>query len=115
MRSMSFENIRRYLGAGVLVVALGFQMLPFFLLLVIAAFALGVSSGIMLAAIPVLFFTMVFASCWLAWKRSRHGPARPPSRAQKSAIRPRRGPVVLMKTRAERYQDLKDALGQAWR
>ncbi len=115
MGKIPFGLIRSGLGTGVLVVALCFQMLPFYLLVLVAAFALGVSSGSMLAIIPVLFFVMVFALCWLAAKRVRHGPARPPSKAGRVAPKPRRENVVLIKTRAERYQDLKDALGQAWR
>lgn len=115
MRKIQFGLIRSGLGTGVLVVALCFQMLPFFLLLVVAAFALGVTSGGLLAAIPVLFFVLVFALCWLAAKGARRGPAKPPFKTRRAANSFRRGPVVLLKTRAERYRDLRDALGQAWR
>ena len=75
MRYQQTGLIRSCLATGVLIVALCFQLLPIFLLLVVVAHALGVSSGSMLAIIPVLFFVMVFAACWLASKRTRHGPA----------------------------------------
>ncbi len=107
------------MGTGVLVVALFFQMLPFFLLLVVIAHALGVTGAGMLAVVPVLLFSMVFAACWLASKRTRarYGrfPAGPPSRARRTGPRPRWYAESLIKTRAERYQDLKDALVRAWR
>jgi len=107
--------VRSALGIGILAVAFCFQMLPFLLLLVVMAHALGLSGGGLLVIIPVLFFVMVFAACWLASKRPRRDSAWPPSRPRRGANRPVRGPVVLMKTRAERYQDLKDTLGRAWR
>ena len=115
MRYQQTGLIRSCLATGVLIVALCFQLLPIFLLLVVVAHALGESSGSMLAIIPVLFFVMVFAACWLASKRTRHGPAPAPARAARTTPKPRRDNVVLMKTRAERYQDLKNVLGQAWR
>ena len=115
IRQVNFGLIRSGLGAVILVVAICFQLLPSFLLLVVAAHALGVSGGILLAIIPALFFVMVFALCWLASKRARHVPARPPSRVRRAANRSARGPVVLLKTHAERYQDLRDILGRAWR
>ncbi len=61
MRSMPLEYVRSCLGTAVLVTALGFQMLPFFLLLVVASFTMGVSSGSMLIIFPVFFFVLVFA------------------------------------------------------
>ena len=113
---MQFELVKRGLGIGILVVALCFQMLPFFLLLVVMAHALGVSGGIMLVIVPVLFIVMVLAACWRASKRTRWVAAwTPPSRVRRSTIKPVWAPVSLLKTRAERYQDLKDILGRVWR
>ncbi|NQV84654.1 MAG: hypothetical protein HQ494_12645 [Rhodospirillales bacterium] len=115
MRQLPFGFVRRCLGTGILIVALGFQMLPFFLLLVVAVHTLGVSSGRLLVFIPGLFLVMAVAFCWLASKRTQHAPARPPSKARRTENKPARGQVVLIKTRDERYQDLRDALSQAWR
>ena len=117
MRRTQFELVRSSLGTGVLVVALCFQMLPFFLLLVVGAHAMGVTGGGMLAVVPTLLFAMVFAACWLASKRTRV-PAPRPIMARRPLGRPvrrGRGSVVLLKTKAERYQDLRDVLGHAWR
>ncbi len=119
MRRTQFERVRSGLGTSVLVVALFFQMLPFFLLLVVFAHTLGVTGGGMLVIIPVLLFSMVFAACWLASIRTRvrHGrfPARPPAMARRTGTRPRRHAESLLKTRAEHYQELKDILVRAWR
>ena len=127
MRRTQFERVRSGLGTGVLVVALFFQMLPFFLILVVMAHALGVSGGGMLAIVPALLFGMVFAACWLASKRPRvrpskrpsihqgRVPARPPAKGRRTPDSPRRHTESLIKTRAERYQDLRDALVRAWR
>ena len=122
MRHTYFSSIRSGLGTGVLVLALFFQMLPFFLLLIVIAYTMGVTGGGMLVIVPAPLLAMVFAACWLASKRSslRHGrfPAPRPVMARRTPnrrVRRGRGPVVLLKTRAERYQDLKDILGRAWR
>ena len=74
MRSMPLEYVRSCLGTAVLVTALGFQMLPFFLLLVAASFAMGVSSGGMLIIFPVFFFRL--GLCLVVAGRETH-PARP--------------------------------------
>ncbi len=116
MRQTYFSSIKSGLGTGVLVVALFFQMLPFFLLLVVFAHFMGVTGGGMLAVIPVLLLGMVFAACWLASKRTRGIPARPPARIRripKRRVWRRRDVAVLLKTRAERYQDLRDIFGSA--
>lgn len=122
MRRTHFERVRSGLGTGVLVVALFFQMLPFFLILVVIAHALGVTGGGMLAVVPVLLFGMVFAACWLASKRPsiRHGrrPVRQPAMVRRTSDSPvyrGRHTESLLKTRAEHYQDLKDILVRAWR
>ena len=125
MRYAQLGLLRSGLGTGILVVALFFQMLPFMLLLVVISHALGVSGGVMLIIIPVCFFAMVFASCWLAAKRAQQFPnrgfsnrefPRPPPRSRPTSTKPpRNSDVVLMKTRAERYQDLRNALGNLWR
>lgn len=119
MHRAQFEMIKSGLGTGVLVVALFFQMLPLFILVMVVAHTVGVTGGGMLVILPVLLFAMVFAACWLASKRRpKHPwrvPARRPSRAGRTAKRRARGPAVLLKTRAERYQDLKDILSGAWR
>ena len=115
-RRTQYELIRSGLATGILVVALFFQMLPFFLLLVVMAYALGVSGREMLVIVPTALFAMMFAACWLVSKRThRRYPAWPPPRKRRTVNRPVRGPVVLMKTRAERYQDLKEVLGRVWR
>ncbi len=115
MRQIHLGWVRSGLGGFILVVALCFQMLPFFLLVIVMAHALGISGGRLLAVIPVFFFGMVFAACWLASKRTPRGLARPLPRLRRTKNRFVRGPAVLLKTRAERYQDLKDILGQVWR
>lgn len=115
MRLTPFGLVRSGLGTVILVVALCFQMLPFMFLLLVMAHALGVSGRELLVSIPVFFFAMVFASCWLASKRTRRLPAWPPPRLRRTANRPVRGHDVMMKTRAERYQDLKDVLKERWR
>ena len=117
MRHIPFGLLRSGLGTVILVVALCFQMLPFMFLLVVMAHALGVSGRELLVSIPVFFFAMVFASCWLASKRTLRAPAwRPPSRrVRRTANKPVRDVEVLLKTRAERYQDLKNILGERWR
>lgn len=115
MRHTPFGLLRSVLGTVILVVALCFQMLPFLFLLLVMAHALGVSSREMLLIIPVFFFVMVFASCWLASKRTPRAPAWLPSRVRRTANRPLMNQDVLLKTRAERYQDLKDILVERWR
>jgi hypothetical protein len=118
MRQTPFDLAKSVLKVGILLAALGFQMLPFFLLLVVFAFAMGVTGGGMLGIIPVLFFAMVFAASWLASKRSRlvhAGPTRLPSPWAWRPKRRQREPVILLKTRAERYWDLKDILSNNWR
>ena len=123
MRRTQFERVRSGLGAGVLVVGLFFQMLPFFLLLVVFAHTLGVTGGGMLVIIPALLLAMMLAACWLASKRTSKRlpkypwpvPDRRPSWARRTAKRRRKDPVALLKTRAERYQDLKDILSGGWR
>ncbi len=115
MRQIQLGWVRSGLGGFILVVALCFQMLPFFLLVVVMAYALGISGGTFLAVIPVFFFGMVFAACWLASKRTPKGPARPSPSLRRTKNRFARGPAVLLKTRAERYQDLRDILGKVWR
>lgn len=111
------------LGTGVLVAALLFQMLPFFLLVVVIAHALGVTGGVMLGIVPALFFATVMAACRLAALRTRQRairaafvPPRPAPRPVPESVKWRKPKVaVLIKTRAERYRDLKEALGEAWR
>ncbi len=116
MRHIQFGLVINGLKAGILVVALGFQMLPFFLLLVVMAHALGVTGGRLLVIVPVFFLVMVFAACWLASKHTRPVPAwTPPNRVRRAVTRPVRGHAQLLKTRAERYRDLKDILVRAWR
>ncbi len=92
-------------------------MLPFFLLLVVMAHALGISGGGMLVIVPVFLLAMIFAACWLASKRTRrHYPAWPPPRKRRARKRPvRPGAVALLKTRAERYQELRDVMRGVWR
>ena len=117
MRLTPFELLRSYLGTVILVLALCFQMLPFMFLLVVMAHTLGVSGREWLVFIPVFFFVMVFASCWLASKRTPRAPAWPPPtpKVRRTATKPLRDHEVLMKTRAERYRDLKNILGERWR
>ena len=114
-----YEMIKSGLAAAILVVALLFQMLPFFLLMVVMAYAMGVTGGAMLVIVPVLLFAMMFAACGLAAKRPSLRPGRapawpPPKRRQgrKRSVRP--GAVALLKTRAERYQELRDVMRGAW-
>lgn len=119
MRRTSFDLVRSGLGIGILVVALCFQMLPFFLLVIVMAHALGISGEVSPVIFPILFFATVFALCWLASKRTskrtRMGsPWRPP-KVGRRATKPVRRESVLLKTRAERYRDLKDILGRIWR
>ena len=116
MRRTSFDLVKSGLGIGILVVALCFQMLPFFLLVVVMAHALGVSGGGMLVIVPVLFLVMVLAACWRASQRTRLVAAWKPPRERRTLTRPGRGHAqLLMKTRAERYQDLKDIMKGDWR
>ena len=120
MRQTPFDIAITVLKAGILLAALGFQMLPFFMLLVVFTFALGVTGGVMLGIIPVLFFAMVFCAGWLASKRSRlvyAGPFPQPSPSPWSwRPKSRSGQApVLLKSRAERYRDLKDILSNNWR
>ena len=123
MHRTQFEMVRSGLGTGVLVVALFFQMLPIFFLLMVMAHTLGVTGRGWLAVTPVLLLGMMFAACWLAAKRSPARLPKNPHRARywrpswkrRSAQKRLRDPVVLMKTRAEHYQELKDILGRAWR
>lgn len=120
MARLHFGMIKSSLRAGLLIVALCFQMLPFFMLLVVVAYNLGVTGGGALMAIPLLFFILVAVSCGLASKRTSISPGQAPDwtppEPRRRAKRFRRDPVVvLMKSRAERYRDLQDILGQAWR
>ena len=118
MRRAQLSLVISGLRTGILDAALFFQMLPLFLLLVVMAHALGVSGREMLVIVPAALFAMAFVACWLASKRPsiRHGrvPAWPPPRLRRTDDRPVRGPVPLMKTKAERYQDLKDVLVRNW-
>jgi len=115
MLHRQFELAKSGLATGILVVALGFQMLPFFFLILVMAYGLGVSGAELLVSIPVVFLILVVAASWLASKRTRRVFKRPPRRHPQTTTRPVPGDVVLIKTRDERYQDLKDILGQAWR
>jgi hypothetical protein len=76
--------IRSGLAAGILVAALFFQMLPFFLLMVVMAYAMGVTGGAMLVIIPVLLFAMIFAACGLVSKRKQRVPDWPPPRIRRT-------------------------------
>ena len=114
-RRTQFELIRSGLATGILVAALFFQILPFFLLMVVMAYAMGVTGGAMLVIVPVLLFAMIFAACGLVSKRKERVPDWPPPRIRRTDDRPVRGPVPLLKTKAERYQDLKEVLVRVWR
>ena len=116
-RRTPFDLIRSGLAAAILVAALFFQMLPFFLLMVVLAYAMGVTGGAMLFIVPVLLFAMIFAACGLAAKRTRRRyPAWPPPRKRRARSRPvRPAAVALLKTRAERYQELRDIMKGVWR
>ena len=119
-RRTQFDLIRSGLATGILVAALFFQMLPLFLLMVVMAYALGVTGGAMLFIVPVLLFAMVFAACGLAAKRASirpgRAPAWPPPMRRQARKRPvRRAAVALLKTRAERYQELRDIMKGVWR
>ena len=116
-RRTQFELVRSGLATGILVVALLFQMLPLFILLVVMAHAFGVSGGGMLVIVPVLLLAMMFAACWLAAKRTRRRyPAWPPPRKWRTRNRRvRRGAMALLKTRAEHYQELRDVMRGVWR
>ena len=115
MRRAQFDLVRSGLGTGILVVALCFQMLPFFLLLTVMAHTMGVSGGGMLVIIPILLFAMLFAVCWLVSKRTQRVPDWPPPRKRRTINRRVRGAVALLRTRAEHYQELRDILGRVWR
>ena len=104
------ELLKSWIGTGILVVALCFQMLPFYMLMVVIVFALGVTGAGMLVVAPVLFLALIFAACMLASKRIRLAPLRPPPRPRRGTKRPVRDVDILIKTRAERYQNLKDIL-----
>ena len=110
MRNTQFSLVISSFKTGIVIVGLCFQMLPFFLLLVVIAHTLGVTGGGMLVIIPVLLFAMVFAACWLASKHTRRFPNWPPAKLRRTATRPVKNDDVLMKTRAERYQDLKEIM-----
>ena len=99
-RRTQFELIRSGLATGILVAALFFQMLPFFLLMVVMAYAMGVTGGAMLVIVPVLLFAMIFAACGLVSKRKQRVPDWPPPRIRRTDDRPVRGPVPLLKTKA---------------
>ncbi len=105
------------MATGILVAALFFQMLPFFILLVVMAYAMGVTGPGMLVIVPVFLLAMMFAACWLASKRTRrHYPAWPPPRKRRTGNRRvRQAAVALLKTRAERYQELRDVMRGVWR
>jgi len=119
MQQIPFSLIFTGLKTAVLAVALGFQMLPFFLLVVVAAHALDVTGREALAFVPMIFFAVVFAACWLTARRPHPGPPAPRQQSWRPESWPghkwRQGPELLIKTRAERYQDLKDILGRTWR
>ena len=117
MRRTPFDLIRSGLATAILVAALFFQMLPLFLLMVVMAYALGVTGGAMLFLVPVTLFAMIFAACWLAAKRTRRRyPAWPPPMRRQARRRPvRPAAVALLKTRAERYQELRDVMRGVWR
>ncbi len=117
IRRTPFEMVRSGLAIGILVAGLFFQMLPFFLLLVVIAYALGVTGGAMLFIVPVALLAMMVAACWLAAKRTRRRyPAWPPPRKRQIRRRPLRpAAVALLKTRAERYQELRDVMRGVWR
>ncbi len=116
-RPTYFELVRSGLATGILVAALFFQMLPMFLLLMVMAYALGVTGGGMLFIVPVALLAMMVAACWLASKRTRRRyPAWPPPRKRQIRRRPvRPAAVALLKTRAERYQELRDVMKGVWR
>ncbi|NQU61818.1 MAG: hypothetical protein HQ512_11860 [Rhodospirillales bacterium] len=111
--------VRSGLKTAILVVALSFQMLPFFMLLVVVAHTLGVTGGGLLVMAPICFFVMVGAACWLASKRASISPRPSPAwiqpRERRGPNRSRQDTAVLMKSRAEHYQDLREILGRAWR
>ena len=73
------------------------------------------TGGAMLVIVPVLLFAMIFAACGLVSKRKQRVPDWPPPRIRRTDDRPVRGPVPLLKTKAERYQDLKEVLVRVWR
>ncbi len=110
MRLTQFSLVISSFKTGIVVVGLCFQMLPFLLLLVVIAYSLGVSGKEALVIFPVFFLVMVFAACCLASKRTRRVPTRPPPKLRRTAKRPVRDVEVLLKTRAERYQDLKEIM-----
>jgi hypothetical protein len=112
-----FELIRNSLWIGTLVVALMFQMLPLFLLVMVMAFTMGVTGPGLLIVVPAALFAMLLAACWIASKRiTRRAPAWRPAQERQAPKKPfRRGAVALLKTRAERYQELRDILGGDWR
>ncbi|MFQ5763984.1 MAG: hypothetical protein ACE5GT_03570 [Rhodospirillales bacterium] len=110
MRHSQFGLVISSLKTGILVVALCLQMLPFLFFIVVVTHSLGVSSGGLLVVFPVFFFVVVFAVCWLASKQTRRLPTWPPPKSRRTANRPVQNQDVLIKTRAERYQDLKEAL-----
>jgi len=115
MLHRQFELAKSGLATGILVVALCFQMLPLFFLILVVAYGLGVSSAELLVIIPVAFLVMVVSASWLASKRTRRAFERPPRRHPQTTTKPVPGDIVLIKTRAERYQDLKDILSSARR
>ncbi len=110
MLHRQFELVKSGLATGILVVALCFQMLPFFFLILVVAYGLGVPGPGLLLAVPALFLALVVGGSWLVSIRPRQAPAMQVSKVPKAANRPRQEPDVLMKTRDERYQDLKDIL-----
>ena len=77
-RRTQCQLIRSGLATGILVAALFFQMLPFFLLMVVMAYAMGVTGGAMLVIVPVLLFAMIFAACGLVSKLKQRVPYWPP-------------------------------------
>jgi len=56
---------------GIVLLALLLQVIPFLLVLTMFNLAVGISSGVALAAIPVCIFGMVFTACWIASRRTR--------------------------------------------
>lgn len=108
MQHLEFRLVFSGFKTGILAVAVSLQLLPFFFFLVVVAHALGASGAGLLVAFPLFILAMIFGVCWLTSKHGRHRYAWPPSELRRTTLMPVRNRDVLIKTRDERYEDLKD-------
>ncbi|MEK9670880.1 MAG: hypothetical protein VW268_00065 [Rhodospirillaceae bacterium] len=118
MRQSRLQLVFGVVKVALFTLAVLLQMLPFFFVLLVIAFNLGIKGPGMLITFPMFLIASFGAACWLTARHlRRHAPwARAPDlhdRPKGTEPKPRRqGKDVtgLFKTREERYQQMIDYL-----